>query len=317
MLDDLVAVINTLKARMADYRESLQGNETRTRTALIDPLLRALGWDVSDPALVTPEYNLSGQKADYALFNDGGEPVAVLEAKRLGTSFSTPEIAQMVTYANLSNVHYAGLTDGNRWELYKVLQPGPLEEKRLLNVSIAEMPTHESALQLLMLWRPNLRSGQPSRANEPILGVAEVLPPALPSPTPPVAPPVDAGWTPIMSLPKDVNWQNQPSRVRFPTGEERPVQPTKWKSVLIEVAEWLIRAGLLAGHDCPVGRVSARHIVHTEALHPDGSSFFYPAGLSNGLSLASAANAKNAAADCIALMTHFAQDPSRLYVRIS
>ena len=39
MLDDLVAVIETLKARIVAHSAGLQGNETRTRTALIDPLL--------------------------------------------------------------------------------------------------------------------------------------------------------------------------------------------------------------------------------------------------------------------------------------
>ena len=60
MLDDLVAVIETLKARIEQHRADLQSNEIRTRTALIDPLLAVLGWDVSDPGLVTPEYDVSG-----------------------------------------------------------------------------------------------------------------------------------------------------------------------------------------------------------------------------------------------------------------
>ena len=79
-LDDLVSVIATLQQRIATHRQSLQQNETRTRTALIYPLLTALGWDVSDPALVTPEYSVSGKRADYALLGDNGLTV-FLEAK--------------------------------------------------------------------------------------------------------------------------------------------------------------------------------------------------------------------------------------------
>ena len=67
MLDDLVSVIETLQQRIATHRQSLQQNEIRTRTGLIDPLLTALGWDVSDPAVVTPEYSVGGGRADYAL----------------------------------------------------------------------------------------------------------------------------------------------------------------------------------------------------------------------------------------------------------
>ena len=47
-LDDLVHVIETLQQRIKDHGDSLRQNETRTRMALIDPLLQALGWDVAD-----------------------------------------------------------------------------------------------------------------------------------------------------------------------------------------------------------------------------------------------------------------------------
>ena len=40
MLDDLVDVIETLQRRINDHGPSLRENETRTRMALIDPLLR-------------------------------------------------------------------------------------------------------------------------------------------------------------------------------------------------------------------------------------------------------------------------------------
>ena len=59
LLDDLVKVIETLKERIATHGATLRENETRTRMALIDPLLQALGWDTSEPAVVLPEYDVS------------------------------------------------------------------------------------------------------------------------------------------------------------------------------------------------------------------------------------------------------------------
>ncbi len=56
MLDDLVEVIETLQQHIRNHGASLRQNETRTRLALVDPLLQALGWNVADPQLVTPEY---------------------------------------------------------------------------------------------------------------------------------------------------------------------------------------------------------------------------------------------------------------------
>ena len=151
-LDELAACIEQLKTRMQSHRADLEENEIRTRMALIDPLLRALGWDVSDPAVVRPEFKIDNKPADYALLRPDGEPAATLEAKRLGESLVAHRM-QMLNYANILGIAYAGLTDGNHWELYKVFEPGRLEDRRIVDVSIAEAPAHVSALKLLLLWR--------------------------------------------------------------------------------------------------------------------------------------------------------------------
>lgn len=53
----------------------------RTRVALIDPLLRALGWDVSHPAMVMAYYKVGNQPAYYRLMRSDGKAVATLEVK--------------------------------------------------------------------------------------------------------------------------------------------------------------------------------------------------------------------------------------------
>ena len=84
LLDELVGCIERLQERIRTHGASLRANETRTRMALIDPLLQALGWDVSDPAVVTPEYEARRGRADYALLRGDGKPAAIVEAKKLG-----------------------------------------------------------------------------------------------------------------------------------------------------------------------------------------------------------------------------------------
>ncbi len=171
-LDDLINVIEMLKRRMTMYHQSLSQNEIRTRTALIDPLLTALGWDVSDPGLVTPEYTVGQGRADYALIDGGPRPgsVAIVEAKSLDSFLNDRERNQMLTYANMEGVKYAILTNGDCWELYDIFKPAHLNERRLLSVKIINTPAHQLALQLLLLWRPNLTSGQPVTAQGPALG---------------------------------------------------------------------------------------------------------------------------------------------------
>ena len=177
-LDDLVGAIETLKQRIRTHGSTLRANEIRTRVALIDPLLTVLGWDVSDPALVTPEYTVGEGRADYALHGSESIPAAMVEAKRLGHALSDDERMQMLNYANARGVRYAAVTDGDVWEFYEVFKQAPLEDRRLLSLRIANTPAHELALRLLLLWRPNLASGQPTTASQPLFDWTIVPQPA-------------------------------------------------------------------------------------------------------------------------------------------
>ena len=57
---------------MEEHGSELRQSEALTfRYALIDPLLRELGWDTTDPALVIPEYQSGNGRADYALIVSG------------------------------------------------------------------------------------------------------------------------------------------------------------------------------------------------------------------------------------------------------
>ena len=170
--DPLLNLLETLKRRMATYHQVLQQNETRTRTALIDPLLTALGWDVADPGLVTLEYTAGQGRADYALNGSESDaiPTAMVEAKQLNHPLNDDERVQILSYANARGIRYAAVTDDNIWELYEVFKYTSLEDRRLLNVEITSAPAHQLALQLLLLWRPNLASGVPVPVQQPVLG---------------------------------------------------------------------------------------------------------------------------------------------------
>ena len=47
-LENLLTRVETLRDRVDDYGPALKKNEMLTRYALIDPLLRTLGWDIED-----------------------------------------------------------------------------------------------------------------------------------------------------------------------------------------------------------------------------------------------------------------------------
>lgn len=150
LLDDLIEVIEVLRRRIANRVPTLSVSETRTRVALIDPLLQVLGWDTADPSIVIPEYDVSGRKIDYALLGQNRLPAGIVEAKRLGSPLQ-PFLEQMINNANLVGVEFAGITDGDQWELYEVLRSDMSNIRKLLNLKISSSSSHRSALKLLLL----------------------------------------------------------------------------------------------------------------------------------------------------------------------
>ena len=168
-LDGLKEVIEKLQGMINTHQNYLFGKERRTRQVLIDPLLKALGWDVSDPGAVYLEHN----RMDYALMSNAS-PIAVIEAKPLAKPLGKPlegkVITQAITYAVENNILYIIVANGDRWEMYEVLKPGTLEDKKLMVFQLSEQSAHECALQALRIWKPNLASGSPKEAMKPVLG---------------------------------------------------------------------------------------------------------------------------------------------------
>ena len=298
LLDDLVTAIQTVQARIREHANSLSQNEYRTRLALIDPILNALGWDVSDPALVTPEYQAGNGRADYALLGSDRKPKAFIEAKRLNESLDAHQ-DQVFKYTWDQKVFYGGLTDGNRWVLEDVTAPFSGREGRLLDVTLSRDSAHQCALKFLLLWQPTLASGRPTEANEPILPrdesphqpqratpppAAQIISTSQPPPPPPPPSPA-VGWVPLTDYEFSTG-DPSPTAMRLP--DNREIQIKFWSHVILETAEWLIRSGCLTAELCPLSRGNGgrrMYIVATEPTHSQGRSFSSKAELSNGLFL--------------------------------
>ena len=265
MLDDLVNCIELLQNRIQQHRGMLRDNEIRTRMALIDPMLCALNWDVSDPDVVIPEYNVNGSRADYALLGPETRPAVTVEAKKLDADL-TSHLMQMLNYANASGISYAALTDGNHWELYDVFKQAPLETRRMLKVSIAETPAHECAIKLLLLWRSNLSSGQVP--TYPIQPIDFKYPPTSTQLPDPERPP-DPNW---VALPEyDLSIKLPPKAIRFWDEQEQPIM--RWNNLLRLTIKKLYLDKRLTVDNLPVKLTSKISVVHSEPTHPTGRPF--------------------------------------------
>lgn len=62
----LMDVLQKVRGLIAQHGAALQQNEMLTRYMLIDPVLRALGWDTEDPDVVVPECTTANGRMDYA-----------------------------------------------------------------------------------------------------------------------------------------------------------------------------------------------------------------------------------------------------------
>src|SRR5690606_34270607 len=76
-----------LKQASQKLANSLDWNEAETRARMIDVLLAQAGWNVNNEKQVSIEFPVTYEdgtkgRADYVLWNDNGQPLAILEAKR-------------------------------------------------------------------------------------------------------------------------------------------------------------------------------------------------------------------------------------------
>ena len=164
LLEPLVSTIRTTRNVIEQHRAHVSKNEIRTRNILIDPVLRALGWDVSVLEDVEVEYGAGKQRVDYALLGEGRKPLVLIEAKKLDEELNSKR-TQMLTYCTEIGVRYGVLTDGNCWDLYDLWQEASMDERRILQVIIGSRQPAIAAQMLLILWKEFIREGGLSANN--------------------------------------------------------------------------------------------------------------------------------------------------------
>ena len=308
LLEPLVSVIETIKERMQQHNQGLRQSEALTRYALIDPILRALGWDTEDPALVVPEYRAAGGFADYALMGPS-RPVSLLEAKKLGENL-TSGIGQALNYCNEQGINYMLVSDGNAWVMYEVFRQAPIEERRLVSISIQGDCTHEAALKLLLLWRPNLASEKLVKASAPVFDQLSDLTTADNSPSEPTPETVHpVNWISLSTVVAGKG-NSPPTGIRFP-GEE-PIGITSWGQVLVKVADMLANDGKLKTEDCPI---SGLGFVNSSAAGAGGGTSGRYIPVSCGIFVNVNWRANNIIKHSNNLLTHFGVNPETVELR--
>lgn len=172
ILESLLELVETLKARIDQHGDQLRQSEALTRYVLVDPLLRELGWNTEDPSSVIPDYESDHGKADYALHGDD-KTVMMVEAKKLGTQLRDSVLSEGINYCLMEGAMYFSITDGQLWEVYETHRPVPIDQKRVVEFDLQDQSSAAVCLKALALWRPTVQSGRAIPGQEPVIGTTE------------------------------------------------------------------------------------------------------------------------------------------------
>ena len=276
ILESLLELVETLKARIDTHGDQLRQSEWLTRYALVDPLLRELGWDTQDPKLVIPEYQSGHGRADYALIGDGNAAMMV-EAKKLGTQLRDSVLSQGIQYCLEEGTKHFSVTDGQRWEVYETHKPVPMEQKRVVEFDLKDPSPAAVCLKALALWRPSVQSGLAVAAQQSVIAPPEVSPEPLQPPVtidPSIRPDDGHEWHPLTQI-AAATGQKPPIELRFP--DDSSAQTEYWYSLTVEAVRWLMGKEILGANNCPImmgdNPRATRYMIHTQPVHSNGARF--------------------------------------------
>jgi predicted type IV restriction endonuclease len=121
-------------AQRSKHASELALTEEATKTAVILPFIRALGFDVFNLNEVTPEFisdvgTKKGEKIDFALKIDG-KPAILVEAKPISMSLGSAQYSQLYRYFGVAAVRLAILTNGREiWFFSDIDEKNKMDKK--------------------------------------------------------------------------------------------------------------------------------------------------------------------------------------------
>lgn len=287
-----------LRHRIRDDRDYIARYEVRTRVVLIDPLLRVLGWDPENSRDVQLEFSAGrGNRLDYVLMRNG-EPVAVIEAKRLDENQGTDVVQQLRRYTNAPKcptVHLAAATDGNQWIFWR--KSGRWRKHGELTMSSGQSRT--VARDLVKHLSPvNLgvkAAAKPRRAKVRATRARR------------------GKWYPLVAevLPDGV-----PTAVQL--GDEEPYDWENWRGLYADVAEYLVENGYIRESHLPVRVAKGKYFaINHEPVHPlpDRKPFKKSEPIGGNMWLETYGNWKSMRRYAVRLLREFHSDAESVQVR--
>ena len=277
-LASIHAVIQQLRATATANASLFRSNEAATRAALIDPLLRALGWDTTNVRMVEPERMVANkQSLDYVLKDSQGNIRSVVEAKKLGESLDKlGHVGALIGYAFSLKPTNFFITDGLNWHYYS---PAHSSYEPVAVLNLQEANPVAAALQLIQ-WLDAAQSGHgiqpdsgstPSQKNQALTTFSEptkyaTRPLSKPQkPKPEAAAFIEVSQLHLLNLPAS----QKPKQLRLPNGDIKPI--SAWKDILLEICRLLLSTHTNLSIPFPDKAGKKRLLISTEK-QPVGAS---------------------------------------------
>jgi hypothetical protein len=117
-------------------------NEEATKTSLILPLFRLLGYDIEDPMKMIPEYVVNNDRVDYSIMQNNS-PLLFIEAKNVKEDLNK-HIEQARKYFNNSDTKIICLTNGLMYNFYSdINKDNVMDEEPFLSLNIENITDFE------------------------------------------------------------------------------------------------------------------------------------------------------------------------------
>jgi hypothetical protein len=140
---DFIDQLRALSAR-GSKQIPMIATEEATKNALVMPFINALGYNVFDPAEVTPELNADvgvkkGEKVDYAVIKDGAV-VMLFECKSVSTNLDKITPTQLFRYFTVTKARIGILTNGLIYRFFSDLEePNKMDTRPFLEFDLLDI----------------------------------------------------------------------------------------------------------------------------------------------------------------------------------
>lgn len=140
---DFIDQVKQFSKRVESLKDSLKTEEA-TKTAVVMPFFAMLGYDVFNPQEFVPEFTADvgikkGEKVDYAILDEKGEAVVLIECKATTEKLEKHD-SQLFRYFGTSSAKFAILTNGIQYRFFTDIDDkNKMDETPFLEIDIFDV----------------------------------------------------------------------------------------------------------------------------------------------------------------------------------